>query len=151
MTRILIADDHAIVRRGLRQILTEQPEFTVGGEASNTPELFQRLRERDYDVLVLDISMPGRSGLDVLPEVKQQYPKLSVLMLSMYPEDQLAVRALKAGASGYMTNETAPDELVSAVRKVRSGGKYVSATLAEKLATDLVSNGERPLHESLSD
>ena len=121
------------------------------GEAQNSQEVFELIRKQDWDIVVLDITMPGRGGLDVLKEVKHERPKLPVLMLSVHPEDQYAVRALKAGAAGYMTKESAPEELVRAIRKILRGGKYVSSTLAEKMAFNLEAEGERPLHETLSD
>ncbi len=151
MIKILIADDHAVVRRGLKQILSEGSDMVVVEEASNGNEVLQSIRKQDFDVIVLDISMPDRSGLDVLMELKHMRPKLPVLLLSMYPEEQFAVRVLKAGAAGYMTKESAPDELVRAIRKVLGGGKYVSPSLAERLAYDLETDVGRPRHETLSD
>ena len=151
MIKVLIADDHAIVRRGLKQILEETPDIVVRGEAANADEVFARLRLGAWDVLVLDINMPGRSGVDVLKEIKRQRAKLPVLILSMHAEEQYAARVLKAGASGYLPKESAPDELVKAIRKVHSGGRYVSLAQAEKLLYLLKQdNGERP-HETLSD
>jgi two-component system invasion response regulator UvrY len=149
--KILIADDHRIVREGLKQILAETHDMVVAGEASNTQEVLRRLAENEYDVLLLDISMPGRSGLDILRQLKNDLAKLSVLVLSMYSEEQYALRALKAGASGYMTKESAPDELIEAIRKVSTGRKYISPTVAEKLAFSLESGDERPPQETLSD
>lgn len=151
MIKILIADDHAIVRRGLKQILTETPDMIVAGEAHNGQELLEKTRSDHWDVVVLDISMPGRGGLDILKQLKSEQPKLPVLMLTIHPEDQYAVRVLRAGASGYLTKESAPDHLVEAIRKVARGGKYISPHLAEKLAFNLESISERPLHEALSD
>ncbi|HSB78969.1 MAG TPA: response regulator transcription factor [Candidatus Methylomirabilis sp.] len=151
MIRILIVDDHTVVRRGLKQILTEETDMSVVGEAHNAQEMLALVRKLPCDVIVADISMPGRSGLDVLKELKQDRPKLPVLVLSMHPEDQYAVRALKLGASGYMTKESAPEELVKAIRKVVSGGRYVSPSLAEKLALDLAVDTDRSPHESLSE
>ncbi len=151
MIRIIIADDHAIVRRGLRQTLSEEADMTVIDETDNAQELLSRVRKQPCDVVVLDISMPGRSGLDVLTDLRREHPRLPVLILSMYPEEQYAVRVLKAGASGYLTKETAPAEMITAVRKVIAGGKYVSSTLAEKLASDITSKGDRPRHEALSE
>ena len=148
----LVVDDHAIVRRGLKEILVDEFRGAEVGEAQNAQEAFELILHKGWDVVVMDITMPGRSGLDLLKEVKRACPKLPVLILSIHPEEQLAVRVLKAGASGYMTKETAPDELVSAVRKVIAGGKYVSGTLAEMLASGLEAAGDgRPLHERLSD
>ena len=151
MIKVLIADDHAIVRRGLKQILEETPDIVVRGEAANADEVFARLRLGAWDVLVLDINMPGRSGVDVLKEIKRQRAKLPVLILSMHAEEQYAARVFKAGASGYLPKESAPDELVKAIRKVHGGGRYVSPAQAEKLLYLLnQDNGERP-HETLSD
>jgi two-component system invasion response regulator UvrY len=151
MIKVLVVDDHPIVRQGLKQVISEESDMAVFGEAQNSQEVFELIREQDWDVVVLDITMPGRGGLDVLRDIKHERPKLPVLMLSVHPEDQYAVRTLKAGASGYLTKESAPEELVGAIRKILQGGKYVSSTLAEKLAFHLESETERPLHESLSD
>lgn len=151
MISVLIADDHTIVRKGLKQILTETPDMVVADEASNGHEVMSKIRQRDYDIVLLDISMPGKSGLDILKELKAEKPKIPVLVLSMYPEEQYAVRVLRAGASGYLTKESAPDELVVAMRKVAQGKKYVSPSLAEKLAFDLEFDAKRSLHETLSD
>jgi DNA-binding NarL/FixJ family response regulator len=149
--RILIADDHAVVRRGLRQVLAEAFKKAVFGEAANSQEALERVWKEPWDVVILDLTMPGRSGLDVLKEIKRARPKLPVLILSMHPEDQFAVRLLKAGASGYMTKETAPAELVGAVNKAVAGGRYVSVPLAEKLASLIVRDENAAPHESLSD
>ena len=151
MLKILIADDHAIVRQGLKQIVTETADMIVAGEASNGQELLNKIRENDYDVVVLDITMPGRDGIDVLKQLRSERPELPILMLSIHPEEQYALRALKAGASGYLTKESAPDELVVAIRKVSRGGKYISSSLAEKLAFELESGREQAPHETLSD
>jgi DNA-binding NarL/FixJ family response regulator len=151
MLRVLIADDHAVVRQGLRQILGDIPELSVVGEAQNGEDTLSQVRAQPWDVLVLDMSMPGRGGLDILKDVRRERPETRVLVLSMHPEDQFAVRMLKAGASGYLTKETATDELVKAVRKVMTGGKYISPTLAEKLAFDVDADSDRPLHDKLSD
>jgi DNA-binding NarL/FixJ family response regulator len=149
--RILIADDHAVLRQGLKQILAEEFESVEFGEAADTQETIELLWKKSWDVLVLDINMPGRSGLDVLKEVKQHFPKMPVLVMSMFPEDQLAVRVLKAGASGYLNKQAAPEELVAAIRKVITGGRYVSATLAERLAAELSRASDKFPHETLSD
>lgn len=151
MIKILIADDHRIVREGLKQILAETPDMVVAGEANNAQEVLKKVWDDEYDVLLLDISMPGRSGLDILKQLKTDRPKLSVLVLSMYSEEQYALRALKAGASGYMTKESATDELIEAIRKVSTGRKYISPSVAEKLAFSLESGDERPPQETLSD
>lgn len=151
MIKILIADDHPVVRKGLKGIIEEIPDMVVGGEASNGQEALEKVRKSDFDIVVLDISMPGISGLDILKKLKDEKPELSVLVLSMYPEEQYAVRVLRAGASGYLTKESAPEELIAAIRKASKGGKYISSSLAEKLAFDLETDAERPLHETLSD
>jgi len=151
MLRLLIADDHPIVRRGLKQIIAETSDMVVADEASNGWEVLSKVRATNYDVVLLDISMPGRSGVDILRELKNERPGLPVLILSIHPEEQYAVRALRAGASGYLTKKSAPDELVAAIRKVSMGGKYVSSSLAEKLASDLESGDEQLLHNNLSD
>jgi len=149
--RILIADDHAVVRRGLKQILAEAFKRSVFGEATNSQETLDLVWKEPWDIVILDLTMPGRSGLDVLKEIKRTRPKLPVLILSMHPEDQFAVRLLKAGASGYMTKESAPEELVGAVKKAVGGGRYVSAALAEKLASLIVHDTLVAPHERLSD
>ena len=151
MISIIIVDDHPIVRQGLKQILSEEPDMTVFGEAQNSQEVLDLIRKQDWDAVVLDITMPGRGGLDILREIKHERPKLPVLMLSVHPEDQYAVRALKAGASGYLNKESAPEELVRAIRKILRGGKYISPTLAEKMAFNLEKETDRPAHEALSD
>lgn len=151
MIRVLIADDHPIVRQGLKQILSQEPEFSVCGEAQTSQDVLDLIRKQSWDVVILDISMPGRGGLDVLKDIKRERPKLPVLILSMHPEDQYAIRALRAGASGYVTKESAPEELVSAVRKIIRGGKYISPTLAERLALEIEAPTEKPPHELLSD
>lgn len=150
MIKILIADDHAIVRRGLIQILGEESDIQVG-EAGNPRELGQILKEQKWDVLVLDLDMPGKNGLDILKEVKTEQPKLPVLILSMHPEDQFAVRSLRAGAAGYMTKASAPDDLVKAIRKILKGGRYISETVADQLAFSLNTDVTKPPHELLSD
>ncbi|MEX2088320.1 MAG: response regulator transcription factor [Bacteroidota bacterium] len=151
MIRIAVADDHAVVRSGLKQILSEESDFTVTGEARSAEELLDLLSNRAVDVAVVDISMPGRSGLDVLADIARRYPLVRVLVLSMHPEDQFATRALKAGAAGYLTKESAPEELVRAVRKVYSGRKYVSSHLAESLAEKVAGSDLGSLHASLSE
>ncbi len=151
MIRLLIADDHAVVRKGMKQILAETRDIVVTDEAADGKEALEKIRKNDYDMALLDISMPGRDGLEVLKESKNLKPKLPILMLSMYPEEQYAVRALRSGASGYLTKDSAPDELIAAIRKVSTGGKYVSTSLAEKLALKLGADLETPPHETLSD
>jgi len=150
MIRILIADDHAIVRAGLKQIIEGIPDMILADEAADGRELLEKVRRNDYDVIVLDITMPGGGGIEVLNRLKGEKPKLPVLALSIHPEDQYGKRMLKAGASGYLTKESAPDELITAIRKVYNGGIYVSPYLAEKLAADLVARATSPPHEELS-
>ncbi len=149
--KILIADDHTIVREGIKQILAEMPEVTVTDEARNGQEVLQNVWDKDYDIVLLDITMPGRSGLDVLKQLKNDKPALKILILSMHPEEQYAIRAFKAGAFGYLTKESSPNELIEAVRKVSIGKKYVSSSLAETLASHLEAKSEKPLHDTLSD
>lgn len=150
--RILIADDHAIVREGLKQILADTKDMVVAGDAENGSDAIKLAREGDADVLLLDISMADRSGIDVLKQIKRESPKLAVLMLSMHREDQYAIRSLKAGAAGYLNKQSAPAELVNAIRQVASGRKYISAALAQELANQVGDeNREMPPHETLSD
>ncbi len=152
MIKIVIADDHSLIREGLKKILKEAPDINVVGEASDARSLFEVLKDsKEVNMLVLDISLPGKSGLEILKDVKQERPQLPVLILSMHPEDRFAVRALKAGAAGYVTKDSAALELIQAIRKVVQGRKYVSASLAEKLAFDLQVGTDKPPHESLSD
>jgi two-component system, NarL family, invasion response regulator UvrY len=148
---ILITDDHAVVRRGLREILADSLEGAAFSEAGNADEALRVLAHQGIDILVLDINMPGRSGLDLLKDVKRMYPRLPVIVLSVQPEEQYAVRCLRAGAASYINKDSAPEELAQAARKVLSGGRYVSAGLAEKLVTILEEPGDRPRHEWLSD
>ncbi|WP_334188513.1 response regulator transcription factor [Noviherbaspirillum sp.] len=148
--KILIADDHAIVREGLKQILADTRDIVVTGHAENGAEAV-KLARKGADVLLLDISMPDRSGIEVLKQVKKETPKLAVLMLSMHREDQYAIRALKAGASGYLNKQSAPDQLVDAIRQVAAGRKYISAALAQELANQIGEDREVPAHETLSD
>jgi DNA-binding NarL/FixJ family response regulator len=149
--KILIVDDHTVVRQGLRHVLADEFRRAEFGEARNAQEALNRVWKDKWDVVVLDITMPGRSGLEVLREIKHSKPKLPVLVLSMHPEDQFAVRVLKSGASGYMTKESASEELVGAVKKIVQGGRYVSPSLAEKMAMYLTLDPKKPPHESLSD
>lgn len=151
MIRILIADDHAIFREGLKHILSESPDVKVAAEARNGQEVLEKIWSEKYDMVLLDISMPGMSGLEVLKQLKIEKPKLPVLVLSMHPEEQYAVRVLRAGASGYLTKESAPDELITAIRKISQGRKYITASLAERLAFEMEIDSEKPLHEVLSD
>lgn len=151
MIKILIADDHTIVREGLKQIISDIAGMEVTDEATNGNEAIRKVREGGFDIVLLDISMPGKSGLETLKEIRVEDQALPVLILTMHPEEQYAVRALKAGASGYLTKESAPDELITAIRKVSNGGKYISASLAETLAIHLLADTDKPLHETLSD
>jgi DNA-binding NarL/FixJ family response regulator len=151
MIKILIADDHAIIRRGLCHIVAGEPDMEVVREAENALQALDFVRQQHFDVLVLDINMPGRSGLDVLKEIKEERPSLPILVLSVHSEEQYGVRVLKAGAAGYLNKESAPEQLVKAIRKVYRGGKYVSESLAEKLVLELGSDGDQPPHASLSD
>lgn len=148
--KILIADDHAIVRHGLKQILADEFKKSAFGEARNGQEVLDSVWKQEWDVVVLDITMPGRSGLEVLREIKKAKPRLPVLVLSMHPEDQFAVRVLKSGASGYMTKESAPAELVGAVKKIVAGGKHISNSVAEIMASYITMDSKRPPHEQLS-
>jgi len=149
--RVFIADDHAIVREGLKQILAEQRDIVVAGEAENGLDAVKLFRRAKPHVMLLDISLPDRNGIEVLKQIKDDKPDLAVLMLSMHREDQYAIRALKAGAAGYLTKQSAPRELVQAIRQVAGGQKYVSAALAQALANSVGSDHEAPVHDSLSD
>lgn len=149
MIGVLIADDHAVVRRGLREILGQTADLRVAGEAGSVPEVLEVARRVSWEVAVLDLNMPGGSGLDLVQSLKSQYPHRPILVLSMNPEDQFALRALKAGAAGYLTKESAPEALVMAIYRVIAGGHYVSAELAEQLASDLAQQ-RKSGHESLS-
>jgi two-component system, NarL family, invasion response regulator UvrY len=148
---ILIADDHPVVRQGLRQMLQAEADLNVVGEAKNGHEVVDISKKVEWDVAVLDYNMPGRTGLELVKELKQRHPGRPVLILSMYPEERYALRALKAGAAGYITKESAPGELVTAIRKVAKGGRYVSETLGERLAQEVAGEGDGPVHERLSD
>lgn len=149
--RILIVDDHPIVRQGLRQTLVDAAEIGEIGEAATPQQALDLVRQREWDAVVLDIGLPGRGGLEVLKAIKDELPRLPVLILSMHSEDQFGVRAMRAGAAGYLTKEAAPENLVDAIRKVAAGGRYISQELAERLATELTADTDRPLHASLSD
>ena len=151
MIRVLVVDDHPIVREGLKQILSDTEDILVVDEADCGQAVLECTAKSNFDVVLLDISMPGRDGLEVLRDLKQLKPRLPVLILSMYPEEHYAVRVLRGGASGYLTKSSAPDELISAIRKVASGRKYISATLAERLTYELDRDASKPLHEILSD
>jgi DNA-binding NarL/FixJ family response regulator len=149
--RVLIIDDHTIVRRGLRALLSDEFRGAAFGEASNARQALEQLRKNRWDVALLDITLPGKSGLDLLKELKAEWPGIPVLVLSGHTEDQLAVRVLRAGAGGYVTKESAPEELAKAIRKVLAGGRYVSPALAEKLASGVKQDLTRPPHDALSD
>ena len=151
MIATLIIDDHAVVRQGLRQIVTSIPDMVVTGEAETAREGLKMALENRYEMVLLDIHMPDGSGLDVLKQLKTVKSEVHVLILSMYPEEQYAIRALRAGASGYLTKASAPEELVLAIKKISSGGKYVSSSLTEALASSLQQNYDIPLHQTLSD
>jgi DNA-binding NarL/FixJ family response regulator len=151
MINVLIADDHAIVRQGLKQILADIPDMEVFGEAGSGDEALKFIRRGGWDVMLLDISMPGKNVLELIKLAKQQSPHLPILILSMYPEDQYAIRMLRTGADGYLTKESAPEQLVAAIRVVAKGGKYISPTLAEKLIAELNPYQGKPLHATLTD
>jgi len=151
MIRIIIADDHPIVRAGMKQIISEASDMMVADEASDGHTLLSKIKKENFDVVILDITMPHMDGLDVLKQLKIEKPKLPVIILSIHPEDQYALRVLKAGASAYVTKTSAPDELINAIRKVFRGGKYISPSIAEKLAFQLDANFEEMPHEALSD
>ena len=148
--KIIIADDHPLFRRGLKHALEETPDIEVIGEASNGDNLLSMIKSDNLDMVLLDISMPGKSGLDLLKQLKSEHSKLPILILSVYPEEQYAVRFIKAGASGYLTKESAAEKLAEAIRKIATGGKYASTAIIEKLAFDF-SDSDKPLHETLSD
>ncbi len=150
MIRVLLADDHSIVRAGVKELLSDTSDIVVAGEAGDGHEVLAQVREREFDVAVLDMSMPGRGGIELIRQVKAEKPKLKVLILSMHSERQYAVRALQAGASGYLTKESAADQLVAAIRRVAAGGAYVSPETAERLALGLDPASDGPLHARLS-
>lgn len=150
MIRLLICDDHVIVRQGLKQILADAPDFTVAAEAGDGPEAIRRVRDGDIDVVLLDIALPGRDGLDVLKQLIQEFPKLAVLIVSTYPEKQYALRCLRLGAAGYLNKGADPDELITAIRKVAQGRMFVSPTVAEALAAAMRKDTGQPPHEALS-
>jgi two-component system, NarL family, invasion response regulator UvrY len=151
MFRILVADDHPLLRNGLKQVLDSEPDLVFAGEAEDSDQALQQVERDCWDAVVLDLSMPGRGGLEVLREIRRSRPNLPVLVLSMHSEEEFAVRAIKAGASGYVSKMNGPAEVVNAIRKVLTGKKYVSATLAETLASSLDNGGQRPAHDALSD
>ena len=149
MIKVIIVDDHPVVRRGLKQIIEDEPDMKVAGEAKNAGECFSLVQKTDCTLVMLDITLPDRNGFDVLKQLKYEHPNLPILILSVHPEEQYGLRFIKAGASGYLMKEGAPDELVKAIRKVNAGGKYVSASLAEKLVSHLEAF-DKPPHENLS-
>ena len=151
MIKILIADDHDIIRKGIKQILSRTSDIEVTAEASTGQEALEKIWTSHFDLVSLDISLPGRNGLEILKQIKSQKPKLPVLILSMYPEEQYAVRVLRAGASGYLTKESDKNELVEAIRRIAEGKKYITPSLAEKLASELEPSNDKALHERLSD
>jgi two-component system invasion response regulator UvrY len=151
MIKILIADDHRMFREGLKHILAEYPDLVVADEANNGQEVLDKIWKNNYDMVLLDITMPGMTGLEALKQLKNDRPKLPVLILSMHPEEQYAIRVLRAGASGYLTKESAPDELITAIRKISQGRKYITPSLAERLASEFEADSEKPLHDILSD
>lgn len=151
MINILIADDHSVVRRGLKQILSDEPDMKILGEASNSDEIFKQLYDKDWHILILDITMPGKSGLDSIIEIKQKKPDLKILILSMHPEEEIALRALKTGADGYLNKDSVPGELIRAIRKVMSGGKYISSTLAETIILSTAKDPSELPHHGLSE
>jgi len=151
MINVLIADDHAVVRRGIRQIISEDPEIDVLGEASNADEIMAQLFDKQWNIIILDITMPGKNGLDVLIEIKRKRPEIKILILSMHPEEEIALRALKTGASGYLNKDSVPGELIKAIRKVYNGGKYISSALAESLAFNFEKDTGIPRYELLSE
>ena len=150
MIKVLITDDHTVVRRGIRQILEDDDRISHVQEAGNGKELFERLKEQLFDVILLDISLPGRSGLDLISEIKKIQQSASILVLSIHSEALYAIKALKSGASGYLTKTSAPEELLSAICKVSRGERYISPSLADRLADNLISDTEKPLHQLLS-
>ncbi len=151
MIRLVIADDHSIVREGLKQLLAASNDFQVVGEAANGHEVLARLREIEFDLLLLDMSMPGRSGIELIKQIKSENPKMRILVFTMHQEQQYAVRAIKAGASGYLTKDSASDLLPTAIRKIASGGAYITPAVAEQLALDAMPHSSAAPHLSLSD
>jgi DNA-binding NarL/FixJ family response regulator len=151
MIKIFIADDHVIVRRGIIQILSDESDIVISGEASNTEEIMDHLYDTEWDILILDITMPGRSGLDALIELKQRKPEMKILILSMHPEEELALTALKSGAAGYLNKSSVPGELVKAIRRIYEGGRYITTSLAEKIAFSIEKDPTIMLHQNLSE
>jgi two-component system, NarL family, invasion response regulator UvrY len=151
MMRIFIADDHPVVRQGLKQLLGAEVDLSVAGEAASGHEVIEQCGRFAWDVAVIDYKMPGKGGIDLIKDLRQRFPNRPVLVLSVYPEDQYALRVLRAGAAGYLTKESAPEDLVKAIRKVAQGGRFVSAALGEQLAQELSNADDQPLHRRLSD
>jgi two-component system, NarL family, invasion response regulator UvrY len=151
MIKVFIADDHAVVRRGIIQILSEESDIEVVGEAANADEIMAQLYDREWDVLVLDITMPGKNGLDAMIEIKQRKPGVKVLILTMYPEEEIAIRALKTGALGYLNKDSVPGELIKAIRKVYNGNRYISSSIAESIALSFEKKKANLPHDVLSD
>lgn len=151
MIRILIADDHSVVRKGLVQIVSDSPDMEVVGQAETGREALELVRSRSFDVAILDIGMPGRGGLDILSELKKENPALKVLVLSMYSEEQFAIRSLRSGASAYLTKESSPEELIEAIKTVAAGKRYITFSVADRLVSYVEDNTQQPLHETLSD
>jgi two-component system, NarL family, invasion response regulator UvrY len=151
MIKVLIADDHAVVRKGIRQIISEEEGISVLGEASNSDEIIEQLYDQDWDIIVLDITMPGKNGLDAMIEIKQKRPEIKILILTMHPEEEIAMRALKTGASGYLNKDSVPGELIKAIRKIYSGGRYISTMLAESIVFSHEKDEHLLPHESLSE
>ena len=149
--KVLVADDHEIVRQGLKTIISEHSDLSIAGEAENGDQVLKIVKKTKVDVVLLDFDMPEKNGLDTLVELKALYPKLPVMILSIFPEDHYGTRFLKAGASGYLQKSSATDQLIDAIRKVFNGGKYISSALTDRLVTNLNRDHERPLHESLTD
>ncbi|MFP4449072.1 MAG: response regulator [Bacteroidales bacterium] len=151
MIKILLVDDHVIVRKGIKQLLEETTDIQVESEAGTAEEMFKKIRNEHFDIVILDISLPGRSGLDALKQLRKSLPELPVLILSMYPENQYALRVMKSGAAGYLTKESVPEELIKAIKKINRGKKYISANLAEELANFLNGDSRKLPHQKLSD
>ena len=151
MIRIFITDDHSLIREGLKKIINDEKDISIIGEAGNAKDTMSFVLSKNIDMLILDLNLPDKNGLDLLKELKSLKPELKILILSMHPEDRFAMRVLRAGASGYITKESVGEELVRAIRKVYNGGKYVSESLAEMLAIEIQGGGDKPIHEILSD
>ncbi|MFP4042549.1 MAG: response regulator [Bacteroidia bacterium] len=151
MIKILLVDDHVIVRKGIKQLLEETTDIQVESEAGTAEEMFKKINNKHFDIVILDISLPGRSGLDALKQLRKSLPELPVLILSMYPENQYALRVMKSGAAGYLTKESVPEELIKAIKKINRGKKYISANLAEELANFLNGDSRKLPHQKLSD